>query len=320
MSLPDGKLINYPLSNFNYFSSFFQSSILHSLQIIMFLLKPSKKLAASSVIFLFLCSLQLFAQRNNPHDEPISEEQYEILKKRKELIEQESSSDNNEWSGVYLQGDHHPTVFMWSAIHGFLAWGSNHTTFPARINFGKAEFSNNRLIVKPEISKDHLNFQYIPTELTPVKWGEKHFLIPSNRLTDFAYAVHSGAESQIVNYFAKSEDDQKSRKGLPNLPKEYEKILTMKAIKPKVIAVKKGKDLYSDTELTLNVGRKDNVVEGMIFYYSNSDKYLQIAITDLQEKSSKAQIIGIGGGVGEGFAPKIGMRFTSKIPDSNLDF
>ena len=287
----------------------------------MFLLELSKKIATLLVIFLFLCSLELSSQRNNPHDEPISEEHYEILKSRKELIEQEVSSDKNEWSGTYTAGDHHPTVFMWSKNQGFLAWGSNHTFFSSRINFGKAEYSNNRLIIKPEISKEHLNFQYIPTELVPIKWGEQHFFIPSDRLTDFAYAVHSGSESQIVEYFAKSEDYQKSRKGLPNLPKEYEKILTMKAVKAKVIAIKTGKDFYSDTELTLNVGRKDNVIESVVFYYSNSDKYLKVAITNVQEKTSKARIIGIGGsGVDDDFAPKIGMRFTSKIPNSNLDF
>src|SRR5688572_19198461 len=168
----------------------------------MFLLKLSKKIATLLVVFLFLCSLELFAQRNNPHDEPISEEHYGILKQKKELIEQEISSDKNEWSGTYTAGDHHPTVFMWSPNQGFLAWGSNHTFFPSRINFGKAEYSNYRLIIKPEIPKEHLNFQYIPTELVPIKWGEQHFFIPSDGLTDFAYAVHSGSESQIVEHFA----------------------------------------------------------------------------------------------------------------------
>lgn len=257
--------------------------------------------------------------QNNRNDEPISEEHYEILEKRKELIQQEAAADKNEWSGTYTQGDHHPTVFMWSANQGFLAWGSNHTFFPSRINFGKAEFLNNRLTVKPEINKEHLNFQFIPTELIAVKWDKQHFLIPANELINFAYAAHSGAESQIVEYFIKSEDYQESRKGLPNLPKEYEKFLTMKAIRPKIIAFKTKDDFY-ESEITLNLGRADKVIEGMIFYYENSLGGMRIMITDLQENSSKARLIGISSNEnGKSLTPKVGLRFTSKIPAGAYD-
>jgi hypothetical protein len=176
----------------------------------MFLLKSSKTLTALIVILHFCGSSQLFAQVRNRNDVPISEEHYEILEKRKKLIEQELSSSANKWSGVYQAGDHHPTVFMWSPSQGFLTWGSQHTFFPSRINFGKAEFSNNRLLIKPEISEEHLNYEYAPPELVPVKWGEQHFLIPAERLINFAYAVHSRSESQIENYFANNKDFKKN--------------------------------------------------------------------------------------------------------------
>jgi len=276
----------------------------------------SSKIFVSSIISLCLFSSQFFAQ-NNKYDEPISEEHYKILEKRKELIQQEVSSDKNEWIGTYTQGDHHPTVFMWSANQGFLTWGSHHTFFPSRINFGKTEFLNNRLTTKPEIKKEHLNFQYIPTELTAIKWDEQHFLIPSDELINFAYAVHSGADSQIVEYLAKSEDYQKSRKGLPNLPKEYEPILTMKAIRPKVIAVEKKGDFY-ERKITFNLGHASKLIEGMIFYYGNSSGSMKIMIADLQENSSKAKLIGIAG-TGKNLTPRVGLRFTSKIPIGAFD-
>lgn len=278
----------------------------------------SKTIKKSAVFFLYvliLCALQIPAQNNNRFDEPISDEHYKILQERKELIEQENVSDKNEWTGTYSQGDHHPTIFMWSATHGFLTWGSNHTFYPARINFGRAEFSNNRLIIKPEIEKDFLNFQYIPTELIPVKWGEQHFLIDSDELLNFAYAVHSNAESQIVEYLSKRADYKKPRAGLPNLPKEYEKILTMKAIKPKVTGIKKSDGGLLDTELTLNRGRADVLIKGMYFYYVNLSGSLTIRITDLDEKSSKAVIAGYGQRSNKEMKPKIRMKFTSKVSD-----
>ena len=282
----------------------------------MLVFNPLKKTAVSSIVVFVLLTFQLSAQNNNRNDEPISEEHYEILKTRQALIGQDISSDKNEWSGAYQLGDHHPTVFMWSLNQGFLTWGSNHTFFPSRINFGKAEFSNNRLILKPEISKEHLNFQYVPTELVPVKWGEQHFLIPADKLINFAYVVHSGAEWQIVNYFAKSEDYEKPRTGLPNLPKEFEKFMTMKAIRPTITLIKTDKDDFYKTEITLNLGRADKVIKGMIFYYSKSSGGLNIMITDLQEKSSKAMVYGIwnSGASEQTIEPKVGMKLTSKVP------
>lgn len=286
----------------------------------MFALKASKNIVAVLVIFLF--SLQLFAQSNNRDDIPISEEFYEILKKRKELIEQEVASGKNEWSGTYSLGDHHPTIFMWSAGQGFLTWGSHHTFFPSRINFGKTELLNNRLFIKPEINKEHLNFQQVPTELVLVRWGEQHFLIGADELTDFAYAVHSGAETQIVDYFAKSEDYEKPRKGLPDLPLEYRKIMIMRAIKPVVTAFKVGGgDTIYDDEITLSRGSADKVVKGMVFYHVNSTGSLTIMVTDLQEKSSKAKIIGVSSSSDKGAPePKVGLKFTSRAPKGFLGY
>jgi hypothetical protein len=287
----------------------------------MFVFNPLAKTAVLSIVFLLLLTFQLSAQNNNRNDEPISEEHYEILKTRQALIGQDISSDKNEWSGVYRLGDHHPTVFMWSLNQGFLTWGSNHTFHPSRINFGKAEFSNNRLILKPEINKEHLNFQFVPTELVPVKWGEQHFLIPADELINFAYAVHSGAESQIVWYFAKSEDYQKSRAGLPDLPKELQKIMTMKAVRPMITAIKKDADDFWKTEISLNLGRADKLIKGMYFYYSKPSGGLRIRITDLQEKSSKAVMSATwtSGESNQTIKPKVGMKFTSKA-GKDFDF
>ena len=271
---------------------------------------PLKKLIILLIVLTF--SLSLFAQNNNRNDVPLSEEHYQILEKRRGLIGQEISADQNEWVGVYQQGDHHPTYFMWSLTEGFLTWGSNHTFYPSRINFGKAEFLSSRLFIKPEIAKDHLNYQQIAPEFVPVKWGEQHFLIGADELLSFAYAVHAGDSSLIVGYFMKSDDYEKTRAGLPNLPQEYQKIMTMKAVKPKIIAIKTDAGNFWATEITLNLGRNANLAEGMTFYYSNRASGFNLIITDVQDKSATARLTG---GWGEGNEPKVGMRLTSKAPD-----
>lgn len=262
-------------------------------------------------------SLEIDAQRNNRSDIPISDVQYELLLKRKNLIESDSASDENEWSGQYLRGSHHPTVFMWSEKNGFLTWGSHHTFYPSRINYGKAEFSNGRLNIKPTIGKDNLHFQYIPNELVPIQWDETRFLIPPDKLKDFAYAAHTEAESQLNGYIARGLYSGTARKGIPQMPQEFEKILKMKALKPKIIAVRKGKsELNHDWIITLNRGKKHNLIEGMVLFYSSSKKtyegnYLTITITEVSEKTSKAVIDQISLN-DENFEPRIGLKFSSK--------
>ncbi len=202
-----------------------------------------------------------------------------------------------------------------------MAWGSHHTFGPSMINFGKAAFSDNRLTLQPEIGKEHLNFLSVPIEMVPVKWGEQHFLIPSDKLLHFAYAVHSGAGSQIVEYFVKSRDIQKPRAGLPNLPKEYTPVMTMKAIKPKITAIitDEKSPAYNNKTVVLNMGSDAKIIEGMAFYYENSSGSLRVTVTELKEKTSKARVSGIASNNGKEIELKIGMKFTSKVPSGALD-
>lgn len=273
------------------------------------------------IILLAFCPLLILAQGNNRYDEPISEEHNQILDTKARLIKLESISSKNEWSGTYLAGDHHPTVFMWSEKEGFLTWGSHHTFAPSRINFGKAVFLNNRLTVTPEITKEHLNFQYTATEWVPVKWGDVHFLIPPENLINFAYDLRSRSQSQIVEYFMKGDDMQKDRVGLPDLPKEYLGILTMKAIPARITSVKNyvPGELNSDTEITLDHSPNSKLIKGMIFYFLSSKGGLQLEIIEVGKRKSRAKLGGTYLTQDEEIHPRIGMKFTSIIPKKFLD-
>ena len=99
----------------------------------------------------------------------------------------------------------------------------------------------------------------------PVKWDQQHWLIPSDQLTLFAYAVNFGSNEEFESFFLKTEDYNKSNKGMPDLPKEYEKYLNAKPIKAKVSAVGAIVDDWYPA-LTLNVGEADGVVKGMKFW------------------------------------------------------
>jgi hypothetical protein len=58
------------------------------------------------------------------------------------------------------------------------------------------------------------------------------------------------------------------------------------------------------------------VIEGMSFFYKDSENFLEIGVEELQENASKAKILRVKNSesTDKKFVPKIGMRFTSRIP------
>ena len=279
------------------------------------------------IVRLFLICIILFGSfatfaQQRLHDEPISDELYEIVKQKTDIIYQGISGQNgNEWSGIYYLGDHHPTVFMWSPDNGFLVTSSLHTFSPSWLNYGKVSFMNNLLTIHPELTKDQKSAHIMATRFVPVKWDKQHFLIPPDEMLDFAYAVHSGSEWAIVNYFAKGDDRDKPRNGLPNLPPEYKKIMTMKAIKARVVDIGKERDLWSKN-ITIDAGTDKGVVKGMVMYHlEKSGSNMRIRVNEVSERTSAARVYGIGssGDPDNDATLRVGWEFSSKLPKGLME-
>ena len=281
------------------------------------LLKKILQVSLLFILVLIFCCAESEGQ-DRRQDQPLSEELYKVLDEKEELLSQDlSASKDKEWVGVYYQGDHHPTRFKVTPNAGFLVTSSNHTFSPSWINYGKVEFKNNHLKIFPELEKGNQYAHLMPMEFAYIRWDETHFLIPPDSLIDFAYAVHSESDHEIMRFFARGIYSDASRKGLPNLPEKYKKILTMKSIKPKIIAIDdKNKKFYENT-FTLNAGRKQDVIEGMVFYYAKSKHFFALRVFELNEQTSKAYISTRGGSGEEDFSPKIGMKLTSKVTETS---
>ena len=276
----------------------------------------------SQISFLFILVLIFFCAESDAqdrrHDQPLSDELYKVLDEKEKLLREDlSASKDKEWTGIYYQGDHHPTQFIVTSNAGFLVTSSNHTFSPSWINYGKVEFKDNHLKIFPELEKGNQYAHLTPTEFVYIRWDETHFLIPPDRLVNFAYAVHSESEHEIMQYFARGMYSDASRKGLPDLPEKYKKILTMKSVKPKIIAIDDKKEHFFDDRFTLNAGRKQGVIEGMVFYYTKSENFFALRVSEVNENTSKASITTIGGSGEEDFSPKIGMKLTSKVTETS---
>ncbi len=254
------------------------------------------------------------AGQHRREDQPLTDELYALVDKRSELIKRSIAKSRSEWAGTYAAGDHHPTIFMWTPEEGFLVTSSIHTFSPSWVNSGEVSINGSLLSIRPVLTKDNNYAHAIDTEFRMVKWGEQHFLIPPDELKSFAYAVHSRAGSEIVHYFFRWEDRDKLRRGLLDLPPEYTKYLNMAPIAARITAV--GPEEGPSQVVTLSVGRRNNVIEGMIFYFSpRKGAQFSIRVTEVSETNSKGDVWSRATtGSGEAIRIRPGLGLTSRIP------
>jgi hypothetical protein len=108
-----------------------------------------------------------------------------------------------------------------------LVTSSLHTFSPSWVNFGEVKLDQNVLTISLELTKEQKSAHIMPVEYRLIRWDKWRILVPKDQLLDFAYAVHSGSESQIWNYFIKTDTTDGSRKGLPDLPPEFLRYMTI---------------------------------------------------------------------------------------------
>src|SRR5262249_8825090 len=133
-------------------------------------------------------------------------------------------------------------------------------------NYGTAALQDGALSLSPELTRTDATVYQIDRTLVPVLWGQKHYLVWSNRVINFCYAVANANNAPEVDaFFLKDSDREKPRNGLPNVPAQYRKYLVAKPIIATISEIKPSPQPWIK-EFTLNVGIADGVVPEMKFY------------------------------------------------------
>jgi hypothetical protein len=112
--------------------------------------------------------------------------------------------------------------FMWRGCLG--VYGKNE---------GGAKVVNNHLILKPEQPNESRGIERLPTDLVPVRWGERLYLVPKEAGKGFCDDVNNDREPRSNHhgdYYLREGDWGKKVTGLPNVPKEWESLLQKKPI------------------------------------------------------------------------------------------
>jgi hypothetical protein len=208
------------------------------------------------------------------NSEPVSLES----ERRQALIEQEILSGAvPDWAGEYYSGDGlgKNVTLMLAPQGGFTYHWSGCLGIYDR-NYGTVTATEDGIELNLELANDEDYFG-MARHFTPVRWGDRHYLLASGEMMAFVNAVNSGNEpcSQWCSSFLMREGDKdRPVSGQPELPDEYREMLLFHAIAARVVRIVDSETILDDegtsgwrtTTVELDVGADDGVVEGMELY------------------------------------------------------
>lgn len=226
---------------------------------------------------------------------------------RKDKIQTELSRlQTNEWAGEYnVHG-----LFLFLAPKAGFAFYMSGGDYDANwenflLNYGTIQFSETKIKLTPELPNKEEVLPSYSTELLPILWDERHYLIPADEVVEFINYVNIGYEPSFAfaglsnHFFLKKGDIEKKVVGKPNIPEQYRGYLLEKPIKGKITTIKNSK-LEQDgdrqqrnTEIILNVGKNNGVFEGMKFliYSPRRISADDVKITKVEDNHSEAIVI-----------------------------
>jgi hypothetical protein len=228
-----------------------------------------------------------------------------------QIGEEKIVTQNNEWVGTYIvaTAELHTSYLRWSPQLGYVSMGIY--SCEARVtnlNYGTVVFSPALFQLAPKVpirsSKSKSGHgshgpQFLPAKYLPVKWGERHYLIPEKSVAAF-YGYVSGLGDSGGDFFVKLADYDKSVEGMPILPPGYERFVrkpveaTVRAVGAKVLKRSRnfdGSPAYDFiNHVTINAGSANGIRRGMRLFVVGSKERETVEITRVGKYSSRGVI------------------------------
>lgn len=234
------------------------------------------------------------------------------------LIQEDiDSSSGNEWEGTYkmASGDLNESYLRWSPDLGFV-FMDVYTCLPdvSMLNYGRVMASSRLLRLQPEVPIRRPHSGHGSHSLSrfdkiylPVKWGERHYLVPKRNIAAFYRYVAGLGEYQPNSsvagrdFFIKIDDQDKPVDDMPILPPGYERYVRkpidalINAVGDRTIRRLRAGDgsIYyeSVTPVVLNAGRVNGIKRGMHLYVVGSKRMETVEITRVRNYSSTGIIV-----------------------------
>jgi hypothetical protein len=228
--------------------------------------------------------------------------------------------DAHDWAGDYCAGDllgvnlsltlapRTGFVYEW---HGCLGLYDR--------NYGAVALEAGRVRLSPTFKDRKLDFVGIASELIPVPWQGRRYLIPVKEVIDFCNCVNNGHEPRTTahgRFLLRRSDETKNVAGLPDLPPRYRDYLLAEPVDASVLAVgatttrpSAGELKYRDTPLTLDAGKNKGLKRGMtLVVTSPADWYESLRITEVGDDWAEGMMTQFGE---DAPAPQAGWRVST---------
>ncbi len=207
-----------------------------------------------------------------------------------------SAAASDEWVGTYKrQTMLGRSELTWDRNNGFVYAYVYHTL--AGIDYGKVISTGHSVTFVPERPTPPKRQQFFKGEHIQVKFGERHLLVPKDRLEEFAIwaagrEVATGRRAKEINveegfFWEKHGETDKEIADVPTFPAQY-KHLIQRPIRIKVVSVGKMRIKRERSEewgttsevhhrsLRLSGGHRHGVRLGMRFWVDELDEWIEI--------------------------------------------
>jgi hypothetical protein len=167
------------------------------------------------------------------------------------------------------------------------------------LNYGDIAFTQGNVKLLFKYPNKREGFQGIAPELVPVRWGQRHYLIPTDGMIRFTNAVNAGREPDTLfggrsgGFLLRNGDEKKPVEGLPDIPSEYLNYILKEPLTARISSIGESRMEKSSrvTRVTLNVGGADGLQKGMeLFVKTPSTIYAEADVTDVSDHWASAVI------------------------------
>lgn len=233
------------------------------------------------------------------HDQRFSQHSIAIFDRHMAAIKNElRNTQVPDWAGEYYYGDGlgvNVTLKLAPQSGFAFAWDSCLGRYD--LNYGEVTLVDGTIKLNLKYPNNRVGFQGIDPELLPITWGERHYLIPSHKMIDFANAVNAGMEPAdwrgglSAQFLLKRGDEKVAVIGQPTLPAQYVTYLLKEPIEARISSIKEMRTKKSSrvTVVILDVGEEVGLKSGMELFVKNpKNVYSSAVISSVSQHYAEA--------------------------------
>jgi hypothetical protein len=237
---------------------------------------------------------------------------------------QRASTGLPDWSGKYFKGDGTgENIDLWLAPRAgfFFEWNGCLGVYDR--NYGSVKGTSGRLRLQCELPNNPgKGFEGTATDFVPLRWGERHYLVPMPEMVDFCNAVNAREEPRarsFGSFLLREGDWEKAVTEAPRLPAPFVRFLLAKPIVTQIVQVQAPRALspqgkisknWRTTRVSVPRGVADGLLPGMELHVIVPDVVASAKVVRAERHSAEADFVQYGGYLDE--RPKMGWKLSTR--------